>query len=134
MELNSLNQDVRHEIAGQGFAWIPSAAWSIGPELEPHWQRLREDWDHLPLDRYLEHGATFRFRRYGRYYWSPASDALLALPHESYFQPKDENSYAGGIVREFAPLLPETVHNPFLDALMRCTFACLPVPSERLGH
>ena len=125
---------MRRDIAGQGFAWIPSAAWSIDPELEPHWQRLREDWDHLELDRYLEHGATFRLRRYGRYYWSPASDALLALPHEPYFQPKDENSYAGGIEREFAPLLPDTVHNPFLAALVRCTFACLPVARERREH
>jgi hypothetical protein len=134
MELITINQDVRRDIAGQGFAWIPRAAWSIASELEPHWQRLREDWDHLELDRYLEPGATFRLRRYGRYYWSPASEDLLALPHEPYFQPKEENSYAGGIVRDFAPLLPDTVHNPFLDALVRCTFACLPVTVDKLRH
>jgi hypothetical protein len=100
--------------------------------VEPHWQRLLADWDHLELDRYLAEGAKFRLRRYGRYSWSPADDALTALPHEPYFQPEDENSYAGGIVREFGPLLPDTVHNPVLHALVRATFGCLPVAGEQL--
>jgi hypothetical protein len=101
------------------------------PELLPHWRRLTRDWDHLELDRYLQAGATFRRRRYGRYYWSPATDALLALPHETYFQPTDQNTYAGGIRRDFAPLRPNTAGNPFLAALVRCTFACLPLAEER---
>jgi hypothetical protein len=131
MELITNHQDVRRDIASQGFAWIPRAAWSIGPQLEPHWQRLGEDWDHLELDRYLKHGAKFRLRRYGRYFWSPASDALAALPPEPYFQPEDENSYAGGITRDFAPLRTDTVNNPFLHALVCSTFACLPVAGNR---
>jgi hypothetical protein len=132
MELITINHDVRRDLVDQGFAWAPRAAWSIDPDLEPHWQRLRQDWDQLELDQYLANGATFRLRRYGRYYWSPANNALLALPHERYFQPEAENSYAGGISRDFAPLLPATVHSPFLSALVRCTFACLPVAGDRL--
>jgi hypothetical protein len=131
MELLTIDQDVRREIANHGFAWIPRAAWSIGAQLEPHWQRLCEDWDHLELDQYLVPRAKFRLRRYGRYYWSPANDVLGVLPDEPYFQPEDENPYAGGIAREFAPLLPDTVHNPFLHALVRSTFACLPIAGDR---
>jgi hypothetical protein len=128
-----IDQDVRRGIASRGFAWIPRSAWSIGPHLEPDWQRLCNDWDHLELDRYLENGAKFRRRRYGRFSWSPADDALTALPHERYFQPEDENSYAGGVARDFAPLLPGTVHNPFLHALVRTTFDCLPLADDRQG-
>lgn len=131
MELITIGQDVRRDIASQGFAWIPRTAWSIGPHLEPHWQRLCEDWDHLELDRYLERGAKFRLRRYGRYYWSPSNNALEALPSEPFFQPQDENPYAGGMARAFAPLLPDTMRNPFLQALVRSTFACLPVAGDR---
>jgi hypothetical protein len=131
MALITINEDVRADLAAQGFAWIPRAAWSIDGGLEPHWQRLSEDWDRLPLDQYLAQGATFRRRRYGRYSWFPGSDLLLPLPPQPYFQPKDENSYAGGLVRAFAPLLPETVHNPFLAALVRCTFASLPISGSR---
>src|SRR5580692_1915066 len=130
----AIDQNVRRDIRERGFAWIPASAWSIGPELEEHWQRLREDWHHLEMDRYLEHGATFRQRRYGRYYWSPESDDLIGLPDEPYFQPEEENGYAGGIVREFAPLLAESVHNPFLLALVRRTFGCLPLADSKQQH
>jgi hypothetical protein len=131
MERITIDQDVRREIMEQGFAWIPRAAWSISPALAPHWLRLADDWDHLELDRYLTPGAAFRRRRYGRYFWSPADSAFQALPSEPYFQPADENSYAGGMVRQFAPLLSTTVDNPWLRALVAATFAGLPVPADR---
>jgi hypothetical protein len=131
MQLITTGNTVRQDLASRGFAWIPRAAWSIGPRLEPHWQHLREDWEGLELDRYLEGGATFRRRRYGRYYWRPGGGELLSLPQEPYFQPEEENAYAGGIVREFAPLLPETVLNPFLHNLVCSTFACLPLSGDR---
>jgi hypothetical protein len=131
MDRLTINGDVRQEIATHGCAWIPRAAWDVGPELVPHWRRLARDWDHLEPDRHLRDGATFRRRRYGRYRWSPAAGTLLALPQETYFQPATENVYAGGVRRDFAPLLPETVENPFLAALIRRTFACLPLAAER---
>jgi hypothetical protein len=133
MGLITNDTDVRRDIAALGFAWMPRAAWSIEAPLRPHWDRLREDWDRLEPDRYLERGAKFRLRRYGLYYWSPADGAPEALPHAPYFQPEDENPYAGGIARDFAPLRSETVHNPFLHALVISTFACLPVAEERRG-
>ncbi|HLK58334.1 MAG TPA: 2OG-Fe dioxygenase family protein [Chthonomonadaceae bacterium] len=131
MEPITIGKEVRNEIVNRGFAWIPQAAWTLSPEIEPHWRRLQQDWDHLEPDRYLKPGATFRQRRYGRFYWSPVSAALLPLPHAPYFQPEAENAYAGGVDRTFAPLLPETECNPFLHALVRCTFAHLPVAEER---
>ena len=128
----TINQDVRRDIAERGFAWIPAAAWSLSPEANFDWQRLANDWDHLEQDRFLNPGATFRRRRYGRYSWSPKTGELVALAAEPYFQSEDANAYAGGIVRDFAPLLPDTVQNPFLTALVRCTFACLPVAPDWL--
>jgi hypothetical protein len=131
MNLITTHQGVRRDIADQGFAWIPQTAWSLGPSLERSWQRLCEDWDRLEPDQYLAAGAKFRLRRYGRFSWSPADDALMPLPHEPYFQPEDENHYAGGIVRSFAPMLPDSMHGPFLHALVRSTFACLPLDPGR---
>lgn len=133
MGLITDERQVKNEVAARGFAWISRAAWSVGPDLEPHWHRLGEDWHHLEPDRYLERGAKFRLRRYGRYSWSPRTDTLRPLPNEPYYQPEDENPYAGGIARDFAPLQPDTVHNPFLRALVCTTFACLPIADERCG-
>ena len=131
MALIAIDRDVRRALAEKGFAWIPQAAWTIGSDLQLHWQRLCQDWDHLELDRYLKEDLKFRLRRYGRYAWSPAEDTLTPLAPEPYFQPEDENAYAGGIARAFAPLLPETVSNPFLHALVRSTFACLPITGPK---
>jgi hypothetical protein len=128
----AIGTNARLDLAERGFAWLPRSAWSIDRRLESDWQRLCSDWDHLEPDRHLKDGATFRRRRYGRYHWSPGACELLLLPHEPYFQAEEENAYAGGFVRDFAPLLPETVGNPFLQALVRATFACLPVSGDRL--
>jgi hypothetical protein len=123
--------NVQAALADRGFAWVPRASWSLYPELAPHLERLRDEWEHLEPDRYLEQGAKFRLRRYGRYRWEPASDALVSLPHEPYFQPAEENTYAGGVSRDFGPLRPETIHSPFVHAMVRAVFACLPIPGER---
>lgn len=131
MNLIAIESDVRRTLADEGFAWIPQSAWSIGSDLLPHWQLLGADWDRLEPDRYLKNGAKFRLRRYGRYSWSAIDNTLAPLPYEPYFQPEEENAYAGGITRDFAPLLAETVHNPFIHALVRSTFACLPLDREK---
>jgi aspartate/methionine/tyrosine aminotransferase len=129
----AVSRDVRQELADQGFSFIRRSEWSIEPPLVREWERLSADWDHLELDRHLRDGATFRRRRYGRYFWSPQTRELIALPPEPYFQDAQENAYAGGVAREFAPLLPDTIDNPFLRALVAATFGCLPLDDERRG-
>jgi hypothetical protein len=118
-------------IAARGFAWIPRRSWSIASELTSELERLREEWEHLEVDRYLAGGARFRLRRYGCYYWEPADDTLVPLPHEPYFQPEDENAYAGGVSREFAAVRPASVQNPFVRALVRACFAGLPIADAK---
>jgi hypothetical protein len=123
--------DPQGEIAGRGFAWIPRGSWSIAHGLASDLDRLRDEWENLGVDRYLAGGAQFRLRRYGRCYWSPADDTLLPLPHEPYFQPAEENTYAGGVSRHFAPVRLVSLENRFVRALVRACFACLPIPGER---
>jgi hypothetical protein len=124
-------KDVKREIIQQGFSKIAGGEWIVPPGLAQDRERLRGDWDALEPDRYLKNGATFRHRRYGRYYWSPANDVLHSLPNETYFQPEEQNSYAGGIVREFASLPEESTKNPFLLQLIRCCFEQLPIEEDR---
>jgi hypothetical protein len=133
MDLIANIHRVRRDLTDNGFAWIPQGDWSVAPLLVPEWRRLCEDWERLDLDRYLEKGATFRRRRYGRFHWSPRNHQLVPLANEPYFQPAEENVYAGGIVREFAPLSADTVGSSFVQALVCSTFACLPLNGERRG-
>jgi aspartate/methionine/tyrosine aminotransferase len=127
----AIKKNAGKEIAEQGFAKIAASEWAIPPQLAEAWERLRGDWERLELDRHLRAGANFRRRRYGRYFWSPRENVLRNLPNAKYFQPQEQNTYAGGVEREFAPLLPESVENPFLMALVRCTFDQLPVDDEK---
>lgn len=127
MTLLSDPAGVRAAIADSGFAWVPRSGWSLGPRWEDHWPRLAADWDKLEPDRYLADGARFRLRRYGRFTWAPAAGELSPLPDEPYFQPAEENAYAGGIARSFPPLLPHMASDPFVHALVRATFDCLPI-------
>ncbi len=121
----------RCDLAGRGFAWLPRSAWRLDPCQESHWESLRADWDRLEPDAYLEGGATFRRRRFGRFRWLPAGRDLLPLPHRAYYQPEEQNPYAGGVAREFAPLLPAAADNPFLHELVGEMFACLPLTAEQ---
>lgn len=123
--------DVEGAIRREGFAAIPAAAWLMDRDLAVAFEAMRNDWELLEADNYLKAGATFRRRRYGRFYWSPLRDLLISLAHAPYFQPESENGYAGGIQRNWAPLAPETACNPFLTQLIRRTFAELPLSSER---
>jgi hypothetical protein len=125
---------IQQQIVQRGYAWLPRASWCLAPEVETRWEDLRGDWDCLELDSYLKDGATFRRRRYGRFYWSSVSDELLPLPVEPYFQPEAENVYAGGVERAFAPLLPHTASNPFLGAMARFIFTQLPLTPEKRGQ
>ncbi|MYE25769.1 MAG: 2OG-Fe dioxygenase family protein, partial [Chloroflexi bacterium] len=72
-------------------------------------------------------GARYRFRRYGRFRFSPSDGALSRLPHEDYFQNADINRVTGGIIRKFAPLLDTTFGNRFLHELIRFDFAQFPI-------
>jgi aspartate/methionine/tyrosine aminotransferase len=127
----TIKKDARREIIEQGFTKIARSDWCVSPSFEWHWERMREDWERLEVDHHLKDGAAFRRRRYGRYYWSPVEDTLLPLPNEPYFQPEGQNAYAGGVSRSFAPLLPDSVENPFLMALVRCAFDQLPIGDEK---
>ena len=127
----AVNKDARRDIADTGFSRIRASEWSIPPSLATHWERLRGDWNNLESDRFLKNGSSFRRRRYGRYFWSPLTDELLPLPNEEYFQPEEQNAYAGGVARRFAPLLPESVGNPFLMSLVRCSFDQLPLDEQK---
>lgn len=123
--------DAQSQLAGRGFAWLPRAMWSMAPGLQAGLAQLRADYDSLEPDRYLAGGAGFRRRRYGGCLWTPADDTLTQLPDAPYFQPEDQNAYAGGVARAFAPVRAATVHNPFVRALLAACFACLPISSPR---
>ena len=61
----------------------------------------------------------------------PPSGKVRRLPDGSYYQSRENNSYAGGIERHFAPLPDSAADNQFLEELIRFDFAQLPIDDDR---
>ncbi len=119
--------NLKDEIARNGYGLLRASDLHISEELLQAWHSLTIDYADLPADEYLPGGARYRFRRYGRFRFSPRSGALSRLPHEDYFQSADINRVTGGIIRKFAPLEETTFDNEFLRELIRFDFAQFPL-------
>lgn len=131
MERIATDRNIREEIATRGYSFLRADELRIPDELRQAWLSLLIDYADLPADEYLPGGASYRYRRYGRFLFTPDSGALERLPHEDYFQSADINRVTGGIVRKFAPLLDGAFANPFLQALIRFDFAQFPLEAEQ---
>lgn len=127
--IDSSDSGLQQRLAADGFAVARGADYRLGG-LEDLWRRLVEDWDHLEVDRYMADGGQYRLRRYGRFFYRPATSELKRLPHATVFQPRYVNSFAGGIDRDFAPLRESTFENPFLLAMIRFDFSRFRVANE----
>lgn len=121
------SQDIQDEIRKQGYSLLRASDLRISDELRQSWLSLSIDYADLPADEYLPGGAGYRYRRYGRFRFTPLKGALARLPHKDYFQGADINRVTGGIIRKFAPLLDTTFDNPFLRELIRFDFAQFPL-------
>jgi len=119
--------DLRATIAARGFA--------LAPRLDAHFSdwgearhRLIDDWRHLETDTYMRDGGRYRRRRFGRFFFLPATGEITRLQHAPVFQSMTVNGFAGGIQRDFAPLREATFDNACLLDLIRFDFACFEVP------
>lgn len=120
-------QDVSGQVARQGYALLASDAIDMDAASAAAWRDLQADWQDLVLDGHMRDGATYRKRRFGLFYLGPGGGELLPYARATYFQGGEINGYAGGIARDFAPLSPETLANPCLEALIRFDFEQFPV-------
>ena len=120
-------RDVRSALKTSGYCRLRADELRMTDEMREGWLSLSIDYSDLPADEYLPGGGKYRFRRYGRFSFSPESGALSRLPHEDYYQSPDINQVTGGFVRKFAPLLDTTFENPFLRELIRFDFSQFPL-------
>lgn len=128
----STARHIKDEIRQRGYSLLRASELRMSDELRQSWLSLSIDYADLPADEYLPGGARYRFRRYGRFRFSPLTGELARLPHKDYFQSADINRVSGGFIRKFAPLLDTTFDNPFLRELIRFDFAQFPLEEAQL--
>lgn len=86
----------------------------------------------LVEDVYMKDGDTYRYRRFSEFRLTIEDEKveLELLPHRTFNQSKDLNSYSGGYDRVYPPLEEHIISNPFLHQLMVDVYLQLP-ESER---
>lgn len=120
-------RDVRTELEALAYSLVPASEIDLPPDLLLAWEGLRSQYASLPLDEFLPGGLKYRFRRWGKAFYLPSTGEIVPLPPTDYYQSADINAVTGGIVRRFAPLLPETFDNPFVQALIRFNMDQFPI-------
>jgi hypothetical protein len=133
MSSHVLRETIQTDVNKNGFAVVQ------GTDFEPlkfgdAWHELSKDWMRLEIDAYMADHGQYRLRRYGRFFFRPITAELKRLPHAAVFQSQNINNFAGGIHRDFAPLLDDTFRNTCLLALIRFDFDCFGVRDAALLH
>lgn len=109
-------------------AYLPSKLASMDTAIQQDHLDLLSLFGNLPLDSYLQDGATFRYRRFGHFKQDSSNpyNPPEALSHQAFFQSTDLNPYAGGIQRQFEPMEQEMIDNPYLRDLLINLFCLIP--------
>jgi len=68
------------------------------------WQDFCATWDNLLLDKYMNDGGSYRYRRYSAFEFDLGKQVMTQLEHASYQQSLSINSLNGGIPRHYEPL------------------------------
>jgi len=130
MNLITTHRSLRSELLSQKYTLIPATDLTFDSELVSEEKKLWADWEDLETDEYLRNGGQFRLRRLGLFYFMPATDELLMLSANTYFQASEINTYAGGVQRKYPPLSEATRSNRFLKELIGFNFRQLPTDDE----
>ena len=110
-----MSVEVSGEIARVGWSAVPVGLWEI-PQVDGE-ERLVASWENLVQDQHMADGGCYRFRRYSRLLWSDGQ--LSDLAGNSIYQELVDNPLNGGVQRTFAPITPEDLANPFLQAVIQ---------------
>ncbi len=121
----TVRTDIGNCIERAQFAQVRFHEFSFSPALCESSDLFRRDWESLEPDLYMADGGSYRLRRYGLFQLSARTSQLSYIPDASFYQSIRTNPLNGGEHRDFAPLAPDTVNNPFLRELIKFDFAQL---------
>lgn len=130
MNLISTDHDIKKELTNPGYSVITANKLHFSPVLDNERKVFVKDWSKLKVDNHMIDGEKYRLRRYGRFTLESKSGKLDYQGKVNYFQTEELNTYAGGQVRNFAPLFEESVRNKFLRELILFDFNQLPIKAE----
>ncbi len=123
--------DLERQLKDPGYVHVECDDLHVRDDLLPALSDLEAAYERLPLDRYCS--QRNRRRRHSRFVLLPWEPHISHRPMSAYFQKRDLNPDHGGMVRKFEDLEPDTVHSPFLLALLDFDFMSAPFSAEDLS-
>jgi hypothetical protein len=125
---------IAHELQAHRYCYIPGVAMQHACGISDAQVRaFAAYWDRLTLDRHMQDGGTYRFRRYSEFELHHPEGPLHVLPHGPYEQPLYINRLNGGVPRHFDPLEPGFVGLPLFEGLLRSLGHVFDVAQSRSG-
>ncbi|TCV79273.1 hypothetical protein EDC63_1333 [Sulfurirhabdus autotrophica] len=80
-------------------------------------ERIKPDWDCLPIDHYLKDGGRYRRRRHSCFVVE--GEEVKQTPHRAHWQPLEYNALHGGMKRMFEPISPATCNQLVWSKLLQ---------------
>lgn len=97
-------------------------------------EELKELWNDLVEDKYLNEKWRFRQRRYSRLKYLPQRDELIDIGNSRYFQHKHYNSFNGGELRQFEPISPVFANSVLLREMIKGDFSEFSMNEELMSQ
>lgn len=83
------------------------------------WKELKESWDNLELDQYMNDNGHYRERRFCKAKYYLKDHTLWMKEHDSYYQPPRDNPLNGGVDRWFGRVMGTTFDNQVVNKLLK---------------
>ena len=127
----TVSQTIQSELGAKNYSFIAGNKFSLSPELTFDMENFFQDWDNLKPDKHLKNDSSFRLRRLGYFQLKTEKEELQPLSKTGYFQTSKINSYAGGVKRNFTPMLKSSQKNKFLRELIKFNFRQLMLSTKQ---
>ncbi|WP_207005344.1 2OG-Fe dioxygenase family protein [Trinickia mobilis] len=86
---------------------------------EEEWLQFQDFWNTLEVDKYMNDGGKYRYRRFGRFKYFAEDDRLQPQPYGPYTQPTYFNPLNGGVNRFFGPLTEPMINSKVVTRLLK---------------
>ena len=107
------------DIARDGFAFVPGAAFRPLLGSLPDWAAFAASWNALALDTHLPDGHRYRRRRHGTFSAQAGEAGFRREAHQPHYQGVEYNRLVGGIERWFEPIEPAIAEGASFGAVVR---------------
>ncbi len=135
-QIEPLFQKIAKQIQADSFSILPANV------LQSHYnftqtevKQFTDSWNNLSLDKYMNDGGKYRYRRHSVFTYNFADDTIINTPGIPHYQNKKNNYLNGGVERYFEPITEEIITNRvFVNLINLClkTFASIKVSLRSL--